>query len=122
MLCAAPVNNRRKTGARVQAAAPGFACNASEENRKRARPRTRFTPLVSFQITRRNRTKTGDRRNQRFQRALVAPGLDPGAHRFSQKLFSKTMDCRVKPGNDGCRCCAFTAALAKRPTRLSWYF
>jgi hypothetical protein len=28
------------------------------------------------------------------------PGLDPGIHQASQK-FSKKMDCRVKPGNDG---------------------
>jgi hypothetical protein len=27
------------------------------------------------------------------------PGLDPGIHGSSQKLF-KRMDCRVKPGND----------------------
>jgi hypothetical protein len=29
------------------------------------------------------------------------PGLDPGIHRSSQEVFSKKMDCRVKPGNDG---------------------
>jgi hypothetical protein len=28
------------------------------------------------------------------------PGLDPGIHPSSQKIFSKKMDCRVKPGND----------------------
>jgi hypothetical protein len=28
------------------------------------------------------------------------PGLDPGIHPSSQKVFSKKMDCRVKPGND----------------------
>jgi hypothetical protein len=28
------------------------------------------------------------------------PGLDPGIHHSSQKVFSKEMDCRVKPGND----------------------
>jgi hypothetical protein len=32
---------------------------------------------------------------------LVMPGLDPGIHPSSQKFFWKTMDCRVKPGNDG---------------------
>src|SRR5258708_14360892 len=31
---------------------------------------------------------------------LVMPGLDPGIHR-KEELQSKTMDCRVKPGNDG---------------------
>jgi hypothetical protein len=32
---------------------------------------------------------------------LVMPGLDPGIHQSSQDHFSKKMDCRVKPGNDG---------------------
>src|SRR5712671_5158487 len=27
------------------------------------------------------------------------PGLDPGIHRFA-RVFTKKMDCRVKPGND----------------------
>jgi hypothetical protein len=27
------------------------------------------------------------------------PGLDPGIH-LSSKSLAKTMDCRVKPGND----------------------
>src|SRR5262249_41793403 len=31
---------------------------------------------------------------------LVTPGLDPGIHR-KKALQAKTMDCRVKPGNDG---------------------
>jgi hypothetical protein len=31
------------------------------------------------------------------------PGLDPGIHQSSQGHFSKKMDCRVKPGNDGVR-------------------
>jgi hypothetical protein len=30
---------------------------------------------------------------------LVMPGLDPGIHR-NEKHLSKSMDCRVKPGND----------------------
>jgi len=30
----------------------------------------------------------------------VTRGLDPRVHRFSQELFAKKMDCRVKPGND----------------------
>jgi hypothetical protein len=29
------------------------------------------------------------------------PGLDPGIHPSSPEDFSKKMDCRVKPGNDG---------------------
>jgi hypothetical protein len=29
------------------------------------------------------------------------PGLDPGIHRSLQEVFSKKMDCRVKPGDDG---------------------
>jgi len=29
------------------------------------------------------------------------PGLDPGIHPASQDASSKTMDYRVKPGNDG---------------------
>jgi hypothetical protein len=33
------------------------------------------------------------------QSTLVMPGFDPGIH-HSSKVFSKTMDCRVKPGND----------------------
>jgi hypothetical protein len=32
--------------------------------------------------------------------ALVMPGLDPGIHQSSQQGFSKTMDHRVKPGDD----------------------
>jgi len=28
------------------------------------------------------------------------PGLDPGIHR-KNNFYSKVMDCRVKPGNDG---------------------
>jgi hypothetical protein len=28
------------------------------------------------------------------------PGLDPGIHFLSEKIFSKRMNCRVKPGND----------------------
>jgi hypothetical protein len=28
-------------------------------------------------------------------------GLDPRIHQSSQDAFSKGMDCRVKPGNDG---------------------
>jgi hypothetical protein len=28
------------------------------------------------------------------------PGLDPGIHQSTQKIFNKEMDCRVKPGND----------------------
>jgi hypothetical protein len=34
---------------------------------------------------------------------IVMPGLDPGIHLFlrKNKLFVKSMDCRVKPGNDG---------------------
>jgi hypothetical protein len=32
---------------------------------------------------------------------LVMPGLDPGIHQSSQDHFSKKMDCRVEPGNDG---------------------
>jgi hypothetical protein len=31
---------------------------------------------------------------------FIMPGLDPGIHRSSQEVFSKSMDCRVKPGND----------------------
>jgi hypothetical protein len=27
-------------------------------------------------------------------------GLDPRIHPLRKKLFAKTMDCRVKPGND----------------------
>ncbi len=27
------------------------------------------------------------------------PGLDPGIHHF-ERFVAKTMDCRVKPGND----------------------
>jgi hypothetical protein len=27
-------------------------------------------------------------------------GLDPRIHQSSKDVFSKTMDCRVKPGND----------------------
>jgi hypothetical protein len=34
------------------------------------------------------------------QNTLVMPGLDPGIHPSSQEVFSKKMDCRVKPGND----------------------
>ncbi len=29
----------------------------------------------------------------------VMPGLDPGIHQ-KKSFLSKTMDCRVKPGND----------------------
>jgi hypothetical protein len=36
-------------------------------------------------------------------RIAVMPGLDPGIHQTSHKHFSKRMDCRVKPGNDGAR-------------------
>src|SRR6476646_717239 len=32
---------------------------------------------------------------------LVMPGLDPGIHQSSRDHFSKKMDCRVEPGNDG---------------------
>jgi hypothetical protein len=32
--------------------------------------------------------------------SIVMRGLDPRIHLFSRKLSSKTMDCRVKPGND----------------------
>jgi hypothetical protein len=32
---------------------------------------------------------------------LVMPGLDPGIHQIFARLFSKKMDCRVEPGNDG---------------------
>ena len=32
---------------------------------------------------------------------LVMPGLDPGIHPSSQDHFSKQMDARVEPGNDG---------------------
>src|SRR6266542_4658645 len=33
--------------------------------------------------------------------SVVTPGLDPGGHFLRKKgLFRKTMDCRVKPGND----------------------
>jgi hypothetical protein len=39
------------------------------------------------------------------------PGLDPGIHPSSQKVFSKKMDCRVKPGNDELR------ALARKARR-----
>jgi hypothetical protein len=28
------------------------------------------------------------------------PGLDPDIHRWVTTEFPKTMDCRVKPGND----------------------
>ena len=46
------------------------------------------------------------------------PGLDPGIHLlFARSLFSKGMDCRVKPGNDDVVCgglyrdtCADTAS------------
>src|SRR5262245_30104891 len=34
---------------------------------------------------------------------LVMPGLDPGIHLLRTKLVA-VMDCRVKPGNDGCAC------------------
>jgi len=30
----------------------------------------------------------------------VTRGLDPRVHRFSQELFAKKMDGRVKPGHD----------------------
>ena len=36
---------------------------------------------------------------------LVMPGLDPGIHQSSQDHFSKKMDCRVEPGNDGVNGC-----------------
>jgi hypothetical protein len=31
----------------------------------------------------------------------VMRGLDPRIHPSLQRVFSKMMDCRVKPGNDG---------------------
>src|SRR5262249_59018486 len=31
---------------------------------------------------------------------LRTRGLDPRVHRLRKKLFTKPMDCRVKPGND----------------------
>ncbi|MCK1716136.1 MULTISPECIES: ABC transporter [unclassified Bradyrhizobium] len=31
---------------------------------------------------------------------IVMRGPDPRIHPLSSKLLSKTMDCRVKPGND----------------------
>jgi hypothetical protein len=41
----------------------------------------------------------------RRDRSLVLPGLDPGIHPSSQKVLSKKMDCRVKPGNDDLKSC-----------------
>jgi hypothetical protein len=35
-----------------------------------------------------------------FLLLFVMPGLDPGSHPSSQGMFTKLMDCRVKPGND----------------------
>jgi hypothetical protein len=34
--------------------------------------------------------------------ACVTRGLDPRVHHSLQEIFAKMMDCRVKPGNDGC--------------------
>jgi hypothetical protein len=31
-------------------------------------------------------------------------GLDPRIHLLSKKVFSKRMECRVKPGNDDLDC------------------
>jgi hypothetical protein len=31
---------------------------------------------------------------------IVTRGLDPRVHPLRKKVFPKTMDCRVKPGND----------------------
>jgi hypothetical protein len=42
---------------------------------------------------------------------FVMPGLDPGIHPSSQKVLSKKMDYRVKPGNDEGR------AFARKPRR-----
>jgi hypothetical protein len=41
-------------------------------------------------------------------------GLDPAIHQSSQKgVFSKKMDCRVKPGNDGLMAGARTRARSR---------
>jgi hypothetical protein len=32
---------------------------------------------------------------------VVMPGLDPGIHLLRETFLRRSMDCRVKPGNDG---------------------
>jgi len=53
---------------------------------------------------------------------LVMPGLDPGIHQSSQDHFSKKMDCRVEPGNDGVgegtRLCSMSLQGATRRSNL----
>jgi hypothetical protein len=34
--------------------------------------------------------------------SCVTPGLDPGVHTDAPRARHRRMDCRVKPGNDGC--------------------
>jgi hypothetical protein len=47
------------------------------------------------------RGEVGNARLEFEMSTLVMPGLDPGIHQSSQDHFSKQMDCRVEPGNDG---------------------
>jgi hypothetical protein len=43
---------------------------------------------------------------------------DPRVHHSSKKLLAKTMDCRVKPGNDQCRLYASHVPVAQFPCKF----
>ena len=44
-------------------------------------------------------------------------GLDPRIHLLRKKVFTKVMDCRVKPGNDDLGLCAEEARQARERQR-----